>query len=183
MPIFCCRSFKPPQATSRPGPPGRRQAGFTIIEILAVLLIVTIMTGLVVARLPAFASSADVDRETRRLELLLKMARTDAVLDSIEYGFRRTDKGYMFLRYDDGSQAWIPANHPFHERTLDDVELTLLAESADNSSLGRGVPPVLILSSGELTPFTLELSDRSGAVRHTIEGELYGDIRRVTDDE
>ena len=160
------------------------QFGFTILEILAVLLIVTIMTGLVVARLPAFASSADVDREARRLELLLKMAQNEAVLDSIEFGLRQTDDGYLFQRYDDATQSWIKAEAPFQERVLDeDVQLTLFAESANYSTLGEGVPPVLLLSSGELTPFRIELTDRTGSVEVQIEGRLHGEIGRVSDEE
>ena len=83
-----------------------KQSGFTLIEILVVLLMVTIISGIVVTRLPAFAVSADLDRETRRLELLLNMAHSEALLDSAELGFRLTDEGYTFLKFDDEGKSY-----------------------------------------------------------------------------
>jgi len=41
--------------------------GFTLIEILVVLFIVSLLTGLVVANLPAFVSQADFEEEAERL--------------------------------------------------------------------------------------------------------------------
>ena len=153
------------------------QRGFTLIEILVVLLIVTIMTGLVVTQLPAFAVASDVDRETRRLELLLNMARSEALLDSSEFGFRRTDKGYEFLRFDDASLSWRSADSPFQARRLDDsVRMTLRAQQGEYDLPGEGLPPVLILSSGEMTPFKVILSSPDGQIENIIEADAYGSI-------
>ena len=151
--------------------------GFTLIEILVVLLIVTILAGVTVAKLPTFSRDADFETETRRLQLLFSMARQESILDSTEFGFRLTDQGYKFLKYDDGSQSWADAESPFQERSLPDgLKLVIEADKDDFSSLGERLPPVLILSSGENTPFRLTLQSVSQQTSKALTSEGYGEF-------
>lgn len=157
---------------------GFTHRGFTLIEILVVLFIVTILAGLIVTRIPAFGSNAAFDLEARRLHMLLKMARNDAELDSTEYGFRPTDNGYEFLFFDDGKQDWVRAPSPFHPRGLDeDITLTIRADNDEAAALGESLPPVLILSSGEVTPFRMTLSSRKFADSRVLVTDGYDEIR------
>jgi general secretion pathway protein H len=151
--------------------------GFTLIEILVVLLIITILAGVTIARLPAVSKNADFETETRRLELLFSMAHQESILDSTEFGFRLTDDGYKFLKFDDGSQSWTDAENPFQERSLpDDLKLVIKADSDGFSLLGENLPPVLILSSGENTPFRLILQSRLQETSRTLMSEGYGEF-------
>ena len=151
--------------------------GFTLIEILVVLLIVTILAGVTIARLPAFAQNADFDAERRRLQLLFTMARQESILDSTEFGFRLTDNGYKFLEYDDGSQSWADAESPFQERSLsDELKLIIKADSDGFSLMGQNLPPVLILSSGENTPFRLILQSRLEKTSRILMSAGYGEF-------
>jgi hypothetical protein len=147
------------------------------------LLIITALAGAVVARFPAFARTADLETEVRRLELLLGMARNEAILDSSEYGFRTVGNGYEFLKFADGSQAWEKAPAPFHLRELpDDIELILRTEKNAFSIPGESLPPLLILSSGETTPATLEFKFRNNEDARTLESDGYSDFRRAEDE-
>ena len=154
----------------------RRQSstGFTLIEILVVLLLITILTGVAVTQLPAIAQNSDFDTEARRLELLLNMAKNEALLESMEYGFGPTRDGYEFLRYDDMSQEWQQLDAPFNPRKLpEDIRLTVRAESSDYGLEGENVPPVLLLSSGETTPVTMTLRSRRGSLERILESDGY----------
>jgi general secretion pathway protein H len=151
--------------------------GFTLIEILVVLLIITILAGVTIARLPAVSKNADFETETRRLELLFSMAHQESILDSTEFGFRLTDHGYKLLKFDDGSQSWMDAENPFQERSLpDDLKLVIKADSDGFSLLGENLPPVLILSSGENTPFRLILQSTLQDTSRTLMSEGYGEF-------
>jgi general secretion pathway protein H len=151
--------------------------GFTLIEILVVLLIVTILAGVTIARLPTFSRNADFETETRRLQLLFNMAHQNAILDSTEFGFRLTDGGYKFLKFDDGSQSWKDAESPFQMRSLpDELRLVIEADSKGFSFLGENLPPILILSSGENTPFRLILQSRLQKASRTLMSEGYGEF-------
>ena len=52
--------------------------GFTLIEILVVLFIVSLLTGLVVANLPAFVSQADFEEEAERLKFVFEYGHETA---------------------------------------------------------------------------------------------------------
>lgn len=169
-----------------------RNAGFTLIEILVVLLIVSIMSGVVIANLPSLTRSADFEKEAKRLQLVLELAREEALMQSSEFGFRveRNSAGefatYSFLIYDDLNQSWsdyaVPPlqNHELPEGmslVLDVEGEGLQLDDSDN----EGLPPVMLLSSGETTPFDLTISQgRELAV--TLRADGYTRIQPVDPD-
>ena len=149
--------------------------GFTLIEVMVVLLIVTVLAGVTMTRLPGFAQNADFEEEKRRLQVLFEMARQESILDSSEFGFRLTNDGYKFLKFDDGSQSWVDVIGSFRERSLpDDFTLKIKTNRQGENLFGKKSPPIAILSSGENTPFQLILS--SGFHEHSIAliSEGYG---------
>ncbi len=157
-------------------------AGFTLLEILIVLFIVAIMSGVVVANLPSFAQTDDFDTETRRLKTLLDLARLEAQVQTSEFGFKPGQRGYEFRLYDESQDKWLPVQaRPFSPRELG-AEITLSVKIEDNSmKLGGetstgGAPPILILSSGEITPFELTLTT-VGAVSRTLLADGYSELR------
>lgn len=145
--------------------PGQHQRGFTLIEILVVMVIVSIMTGLAVTSMPALVQSGEFDTESRRLITLLRMAREEAVLQGEEYGLRVADDGYEFMVYDEAAQGWVSmARRPFNARLLPEG-MELLLEVEDNvPMLGNEededatIPRIMLFSSGETTPFDLILA-------------------------
>jgi len=157
--------------------------GFTLVEILVVLLIVTILAGLTVTRLPSFARSADFDTEVRRIELLFSMARTEAILDSSEFGFRLSDTGYKFSKFDHASQSWRDAASPFQLRELpSEFRLTIRSDNDDFRLAGENLPPILILSSGETTPFDLILESTIDSETRIFSADGYGQFKWRDDD-
>jgi len=170
-----------------------RVHGFTLIEILVVMFIIAIMTGIAVIKLPSFTVTDDFDTESRRLLAVLQMARDEDLYQADELGFRPERHGYRFFVYDDVKQSWTElAESPFSSRQLpDDVELdlevegdalTLSPEDGDDDGSGR-TPPVLILSSGEITPFRLRLRSPAHDLSETLVSDGYGDFAWDTGDE
>lgn len=160
----------------------RGSAGFTLLEILIVLFIVAIMSGVVVANLPSFAQTGDFDTETRRLKTLLDLARLESQVQTSEFGFKPTQRGYEFMLYDESQDKWLPVEaRPFSPRQLG-AEITLSVKIEDSTmTLGDetssgAAPPILILSSGEITPFELTLK-AAGAVSKTLLADGYSELR------
>jgi general secretion pathway protein H len=159
----------------------RQAAGFTLIEILVVLFIVAIMSGVVVANLPSFAQSGDFDMETQRLKRLLDLLRLESQIQDTEYGFMPSREGYEFMRFDEQEGRWQRLDEsPFGPRKLPvNFRLTVnvedigfsLGEDADTNR----VPPIMILSSGEMTPCELTVSQADEASR-TLLTDGYGDL-------
>ena len=148
--------------------------GFTLIEILVVLFIVSVMTGIVVSSIPALVVTDTFDTEMRRLKALMTLAHDEAVSASAELGFRTEGFGYEFVRYDDEGKHWVTLDErPFRPRQLEEGQFLSLRIEDVPLTIGEDEPPaVLILSSGEVTPFELRLKDDLGSRILTADG--YG---------
>ncbi|MEX0941848.1 MAG: type II secretion system minor pseudopilin GspH [Pseudomonadales bacterium] len=158
----------------------RRAQGFTLIEILVVVFIVTILAGVTVMNLPQFARTGNLDTEARRIKVLLEMAREEALLQATELGFKPDKDGYLFFVYDEAAGRWSGmTERPFQPRQLDEA-VTLALRVEDNEFVlgdeGRDMPPILLLSSGETTPFELTIGMRSGESSKTLVSDGIGEL-------
>lgn len=121
--------------------PGQR--GFTLLEVLVVVLLVGLLAGL--------AGLAQVDsggqqarRETERLRSLFGLLRQDALLSQRDYGLRIERRGYSVQVLDlDGE--WRPAPG-YRPQTLPENLRLNLEAGADAPTPGRSrrsrAPPV-----------------------------------------
>ena len=160
-----------------PRPPyGRsRQRAFTLIELLVVIVIIGSMLSLAVCSMGSAGGGRELRGEAERLAAVLALLLEEATLYNREYGLQLRSDGYRVLAYDEGRGEWAaPAashDHPLPswirlDLQLDGSALTLppVASKDDDESAGSKLQPqLLLLSSGELSPFSLQLSDRRPA--------------------
>ena len=157
--------------------------GFTLVEVLVLLLIISIVFGLTIARLPIFGGT-DAMTELRRFEMLFSMARNEARLGGKEYGLGPFENTYEFMVYDDEKASWVEAKKPWHRRVLPGsltAKIELKNEERGYRANLNDFPPVLILSSGEVTPFQFRLASASGTQELSVFVDGYGNI--VEDEE
>lgn len=162
--------------------------GFTLVEILVVVLIIGIMLTFASLSMGNRASVERLETEARRMEQLFRLALEDAEVKGYEVGFRLTDQRYEFLAIDD-KRHWVPvADGPLRARTL------MLPISYALRIEDRPVPParetmekkqpiepqILLMSSGEATPFSLELAAPGVKINYRIEADALGRIKRST---
>lgn len=169
----------------------RRATGFTLLEILVVMFIVGIIVGFAVLSADGRAGEDRLQHEAERLKALLDIAAEDAIVYGVEIGLDLTPDGYRFLRLaDQGWQVFDRSDHPLRPRQLDPgMQLDLIRENEDraripsNAKNNKGEqkedglrPELLFLSSGEITPFELELSADNALTHYFFEGELTGQL-------
>lgn len=136
----------------------RRARGFTLIELVIVLLIITITIGLVGINL----YRGDNDRvrdEADRIVLLLQAAREEAILQGQVFGVQFTREGYRFQRLNaKGKLENIDTDDVLAPRTLPEgvtlaFELDGVAATDEAGLLldptGNFIPFVLTLRAGE----------------------------------
>jgi len=75
----------------------RAQRGFTLLELMVVLVIVSIILTFVTLTAGGDPRAEQLQRETRRLAALLEMASEEAVLSSQQLAVRFSEEGYEFL--------------------------------------------------------------------------------------
>lgn len=145
-----------------------RTRGFTLLEVLVVLVIIGVAAGLVIVGRGDNPARTLLE-ETERLRETVQLASDEAVLQGEEYGLVVTDDGYRFVRYDAGQSNWQTLlQPPFAYHALPPTLLLKLDVTGSGDALaaaqalageGEYRPAILMLSSGELTPFKLTLSD------------------------
>lgn len=175
--------------------------GFSLIEILVVLVIIAFATKMVVYSLEGGAED-ELDTQALRLHTTINMASEFAILNQVELGFHLDDNVFEFLVFD--GEKWITFDREdlfkpteFDERFKVTLNLEDLAWAQDNlleqanwRELMSGgdddsllelkklkIPEVLILSSGEVSAFQLilELKEQSEPVYY-IEGEFTAPV-------
>lgn len=109
----------------RPGPDLRasrscRSAGFTLIEILVVVLIIGIISSAVLLSVNLTGRDRELEKESDRLLTLINYAREQAELQTREYGLLFNDDGYQFLAYDVRRGLWreVYEDEIFRQRKL-----------------------------------------------------------------
>ena len=83
-----------------------RVSGFTLLEILVVVVIIGIITTMAVVSTRVLGGDHEMDQETKRLVAVLAQVREDAMLEGRDVGLRIDALGYDFLRYDGRNERW-----------------------------------------------------------------------------
>ncbi|MFE8071729.1 type II secretion system minor pseudopilin GspH [Marinobacteraceae bacterium S3BR75-40.1] len=152
----------------------RHQRGFTLIEILVVVIIVGLMATIAVLNVGDAPERHKLEEKVRKLYLTLQTASDEAVLDSREIGLK-LDKGEVrFLVYQPpevsvqgqdspAGGTWEPMqNDPFRGWTVPDWLKMEIEPAADQPRLPvqgdkEKLPDLVLFSSGETTPFQIRL--------------------------
>jgi len=145
----------------------RRSGGFTLVEIMVVMVIIGITLGMV--SLNAIPSPRqDLQKEAQRLALLLQLARDEAIVRNRLVTFEATPERYHFLVRTETRWDPIVGDDLLREREFKGAPLALLL---DPSSAGT-VNPLRITFGREPVdkPFVLTLASGGNSVAIRADG-------------
>ena len=177
-----------------------RQQGFTLLELLAVIVIIGIIVTFASLSIGNRALDDRLEAESKRIEQLLRLAEDEADLKGLAIGLVFTEDGYRFLsanssqNWADYAQSGILRSRsllqPFFVELRIEGRLVppLPAAGSDESSgpaddeeedeAKKLKPQVLLLPGGQMTPFTLDLKAPNYPSYFRIEGDLLGRVTR-----
>ncbi len=182
----------------------KRTAGFTLIEILVVVVIIATILSITLLSFGILGNDAELRTEGQRIASLIEVTQDDATLQGREFGLEFMTSSYRFVEYDALTGVWsdIPGDDTLRLRSLpEDVEFELYLEDkrvllndgptpfdADGKNSGRNAtdvysPHLLVYSSGDATPFELRISRRYDGQQFIVRGDALGTIEFEEEDE
>lgn len=162
-----------------------RSNGFTLVEVMLVMLLIGLLATTVVMNFSGESREERLEKEAERFQQLFQFVAETAMLKQQEWGLYVLPDRYGFLYYDNNEGKWAEADEPagLRQYTLPpDIALTLELEGlpgeetnllsqldwqldddeqSEEDSKIPVLPQVFVLSSGEISPFQLLLTERS----------------------
>ncbi|MGI9278877.1 MAG: type II secretion system minor pseudopilin GspH [Endozoicomonas sp.] len=147
----------------------RKLKGFTLVELLVVILIIGVLLGAVTLS-SGVISGSPVSDQSARLQALFAQIRDRALIENREYGFSLGREGQYQWWVLEGSRQWrVLDESPFQPYLLTDsmaMELQpgkkgwLLPDQNEDEVY----PEIVVFSDRQITPFRLQLKHRQGKV-------------------
>jgi general secretion pathway protein H len=186
-------------------------SAFTLIELLVVVVIVGIVSSFLLLSFGLLGNDRALDQQVRRLGSLLELSLDEATLQGRDFGLELMRSGYRFVELDPVLNRWgeVTGDDLLRPRQLDDgMEFELIIEdrrvtladeamnikpkdegdeerndTSDRKLVENYAPHVLILSSGDISPFSVTVVRDSDRARKSLVVSLAGEIKVDADDE
>ena len=172
-----------------------RSKGFTLVEILVVVVIMAIVISIAILAVGTTGRDTQLDEESRRIEGLVGLLHERALLEGRDFGLRIEPAAYEFVAYDARSDRWMTLDqeHEFRHRDLPkglSFQLQLdsrivVIKPIDRNMASAEAPPspqVAIAASGEGTPFRLTLQREGTTAKASVDGDALGKVSRASSD-
>ena len=174
--------YRPKSEALTPSRHPGRASGFTLLELLVVVVIVAILFTYTTLAIRSDSPEEIIKKETQRMERLVQLALEESILRGEEYGIEIFIDGYRFLHFDENQWQPIsgdkilrqrelpldmeievrledteividPASDALSEQILDlNIDAELGADDAEEDDRKKTKPQIYLLSSGEITP-------------------------------
>jgi len=159
--------------------------GYTLVEILVVLLIISIVTG---AGLLSISRNQNKQLETFASEMtqLITLAQEQAMLQPSILGLVVMDHSFHFSSYEvnefNNKAGWvllddtILGQHAIPSMMQVEVRSQNKSSSDEDKEKRKETPQVIISTNGALTPFAIYVAKKGEKPRFVITGESNGHV-------
>jgi general secretion pathway protein H len=160
---------------------GVSQRGFTLWELLVVVAIVAITISMLQFSVGLGDQTRDLKRVGKDLDKLFHLLNQEAVFESRNYAISVQEGGFIVLEY--GSDGWAPVEESFFTRIKmtesQSSELIIEDQVIDISEKPDPQPHILILASGEMTPFEWRIRDQLTQSGIVLLGDMLGSVLMI----
>lgn len=146
--------------------------GFTLIEILVVIVIIGITIGFALLAFGDFGQERRILFFAENMVNSIRLAQQQAILETSTMGIRIDNKSYQILKYQNG---WNSASNKGIFKTVF-VPSNAVLNLKTNSHAKSGSPSIIINASGDMTPFTLNVGSLQNPSITILEGKQDGSL-------
>lgn len=178
-------------------PTYRKEYGFTLIEILVVVIIIAIISGVALMSMNLIGDDRELATERKRLATLIQVAQDEAMMQGREFGLELMTSAYRFVEFDPFDNQWreIQGDELFRLRKLPEgMEFELYVEDKhimlendprefeDPEEAGISLtkeayePHLFVFSSGESTAFEIRVQRPRNDQQLVMRGDILGEI-------
>lgn len=147
--------------------------GFTLVEILIVIIIIGITIGFALIAFGDFGESRRILFSAEQLVNTLKLAQQQAILETSTLGLRIDNNSYQILKFQNLS-TWTPISNKGIFKITYFPKNTVITLKTSNES-PQGSPAIIINSTGDMTPFTLGFGSNKETIM-TLKGNRDGSL-------
>ncbi|MCP4077389.1 MAG: prepilin-type N-terminal cleavage/methylation domain-containing protein [Gammaproteobacteria bacterium] len=156
----------------------RLNAGFTIMEILVVVAVISIIASTILLNTSFHRPASELKQHAGNLNKTLQLLMQEAILEDRNFALSLLPKGYMVLEYD--GQEWAQSSDKFlmklqKEHDYSD-ELIIDSNIVKIEQKDKADPHILMLSSGEMSVFEWNIEDRKNNLRVKLTSTMLGSI-------
>ncbi len=162
----------------------RRGAGFTLIEILVVVVIIAVLSSVALLSVGLLGKDRGLDTEGERYADVVAAALEQAQLEGRDFGLRFSNTHYEVLTYVTRRQRWESVIddrlYAVHELPAGvgvrlELEGKLIQFDEDKPGEAR-LPQVLLYSSGDASPYVLAFTREGSEETWQVKGEADGTL-------
>jgi len=169
----------------------RTAKGFTLLEILTVIVIVGVIISVATVSVGVLGRDSEMRDQAERVWAVLTQAKEECELQGFDVGMRVGLQSYDFLRFDSQLQAWLPiqnddlfaarelpeglrfrlwiegrevilSERPTEALDANEEEQGDSEHSTESDEDDEPPPQIMVLSSGDVNSFEMQL-EREGA--------------------
>src|SRR3990167_3629694 len=155
--------------------------GFTLIEVLVVMVIIAIASGYIAFKVgESYLSNKRSEAFLNEIASLIKIAKDQAIFVTTVIGLRISEKELQFLQLDtDTASKWLPMANidPFwKKRVIPENLIMKISVDSNNKMLpeNKYSPQIIFYSSGEMTPFKISVKRIGSNQTYMIIGTYSG---------
>ena len=160
----------------------RRTQGFTLLELLIVLVILGITISFTVLSFGLKNPQDDLKEQGQRLAALMQLASEESILLGQELALQFDNDSYSFLNFKNDRWLEIENDQVFRTRSMPEhMSVELSVEGSEINNTAGLNERIYFFSSGEASPFKLWLRSQDTNYRYSISGDSQAVIKHGND--
>lgn len=156
----------------------KKNKGFTLIEILVVVVIIGLTIGFALISFGDFGGSKRILFAAEQVHNILRLAQQQAVFENSTLGLRINNQSYQLLKFENSSQWSAPRSKSMYKVHYFPSDMLITLKTNFKTKIQE--PNIIINPSGDSNAFTMSFGTKENNSIATLTGKENGEIRLTT---